>query len=609
MMLSKKICFYIILSLFPLYVFSQAITAEKKISICQGYLSPQAALDLIEKQENVTFSYNPQNFKLPAEIYLCKKNTSLRTVIEIIMGQGVDLIIEKRHIIIKPAKVKEVETLIKKPRIIKLNGTIENSINGLPVDSAKIQVYNECFYSNSSGYFSFKISTDSDSILMFVERSGYTGSISTTSSSDQSVRIFMQPETGYDYTYMPSGIKEKNPEIENHWLAEIVVSDNQVNLTKNRKNLVDKQYQVSVIPNVGTYFNESGMCRFKQSYNVFAGYVGEVDGLEVGLGVNIIRYDLTGVQVSGVANIVGGEVSGWQLSTGANVVVGNFKGAQTASVANTTWGNFNGIQASTGVNLVKSKLRGFQIAPVNLVVDTLLGTQIGVVNICAKPVVGTQFSALVNFAPQVNSLQYSTFLNITGENNAPQIGVMNVSKNQKNLQLGLFNFADTISGISIGFLSFVKKGFTHLDYSLNLDAFSSIKFKTGTWKFYNIISTSFRPDNEPDFAIGYGFGSHFDIWKMFGINYDITASQIFENNTFFLNNNTLAQLNLNLNFRIAKHFSLYAGGQLNALFTTNLANDAIHFESSIPPTNTFFDKQYPNMRCYMWPSVVIGVRI
>jgi hypothetical protein len=315
------------------------------------------------------------------------------------------------------------------------------------------------------------------------------------------------------------------------------------------------------------------------------------------------------VQFAGVANIVGGEVSGWQISTGANVVAGNFKGAQTATLANTTWGNFNGIQASTGVNLVRSKLRGFQIAPVNIVLDTLLGCQIGGINILSKPSSGTQFSAIMNLSPEINKLQYSTLLNITQINYAPQLGIINISGQQKNLQLGLFNFADTVSGISIGFLSFVKDGFTHLDYSLNGDIFNSIKFKTGTWKFYNILNAAVRPDKETDFALGYGFGSYFRIWKMFGVNYDLTASHVFENNTFNQNLNLLTQLSVNINFSVARHFTLYFGGQLNGMFTTNLALDAVSFASTIPPENTLYDRQFENMRCYLWPGFLIGFRI
>lgn len=608
-MRSKLFFLHIILILvLPQYSYTQALSPEKKVSICEGYITPQKALEVLEQKENITFSYNPQNFVLASEIYICKRNSPLKDIISVIMGKNVELVIENRHIIIKPAKYNPTD--LKKPRTFKLSGTIENSINGMPVDSALIQIGDKKVYSNISGYFNILVSSSTDTITIYFEKQNYIGYMSTIEmNSDKVLRIFLKPMVEIDYTYLPSTIKDKNSLIETHWLANIVVSEEQSNLSKNHRALTDQDIQFSVLPNMGTYFEESGLCRFKQSYNLLAGYVGEVYGLEVGLGVNVIRYDLDGVQFAGIANIVGGEVSGWQISTGANVAIGNSKGVQTAVISNTTWGNFIGIQASTGVNLVKSKFRGFQIAPVNIILDTSLGCQIGGVNILSKPCVGTQFSAILNVAPINKKLQYSTFLNITGQNYAPQIGVINVSNQQSNLQLGLFNFADTVSGISIGFLSFVNNGFTYLDYSLNRDIFSSIKFKTGTWKFYNIISASFRPDKESDFAIGYGFGSYFKVWEMFGINYDLTTSHVFENNTFNQNLNLLSQFNLNLNFSVAKHFTIYFGGQLNGMFTSNLSADAITFESTIPATNTFYDKQFQNMRCYLWPGFLIGFRI
>ena len=367
--------------------------------------------------------------------------------------------------------------------------------------------------------------------------------------------------------------------------------------------------QFSVIPNVGTNNNESGLYRYKRSYNILAGYVGEIYGHEIGLGVNVVRYDMTGIQASGLANIIGGEVAGIQLSGGANICTGNTKGVQFSGATNSTWGNFKGAQFSTGVNIVRSKMRGFQLAPVNIVGDTLLGIQTGVLNVSTKPSYGAQVSAALNYSPTSNKLQFSTLINITKDNNAAQLGILNFTQNQNKFQLGFFNFADTVSGVSIGLFSFVKKGYTHLDYSFNLDKFSNIKFKTGTHKFYNNINIGFRIDEQPDVMIGYGFGSDIHLWKMFSINYDLTCSQVFENNNFNQNLNLYSQLNLNLNFAIAKRFTIFAGGQMNMMTTSNLTNDGLDFYSSIPNSNPIFEEQYKKHRTYMWPSFHIGVRI
>jgi hypothetical protein len=96
---------------------------------------------------------------------------------------------------------------------------------------------------------------------------------------------------------------------------------------------------------------------------------------------------------------------------------------------------------------------------------------------------------------------------------------------------------------------------------------------------------------------------------MFGINYDLSASQVFENNTLTQNLNLLAQFDLNLNFRIARRFTVFGGFQLNGLLTNNLSNDATTFYSSIPANKVWYEKQFASQRTYIWPSFTIGVRI
>jgi hypothetical protein len=604
--MNKKVLTTVFLTIIPLWFFSQNVSKDMKISICEGYINPEKALSLIEKSYNITFSYNPSQFTFKKEIYLCRKDVSINTVLNDIFGRETDLIIEKRHIIVKPAK--QVETIIKY-KTVKISGTVENSINGIPVDSAIVSVNGSQVFCSNNGYFSLKTSTNSDSLVIFTEKENYIGYISVVESKDQALRIFLQPSGSFDYTYMPSTLDEKNPEIENYWLADIIIPEEQANITRNRRNLTDKEYQFSVIPGIGKYNNQSGLCRFTKSFNLLAGYVGEVNGLEVGLGVNIVRYDMTGFQASGIANIVGGEVSGWQISTGANITAGNFRGAQTSYIVNSTWGNFYGIQLTAGANIVRAKVRGLQVAPVNIVVDTLLGFQVGGVNIAGRTTVGPQLSAVMNYSPENKKLQFSTLLNITETNNSPQIGLINITGNQNNLQLGALNFADTVNGFTIGLLSFVKDGFTHLDYSLNSDLMSNLKFQTGIPHFYNIIKAGLRTDKESDFEIGYGFGSYFRLWRWIGLNYELTASQLFENNSFMLNPNIHSQLNLCLNFSIAKHFTVYFGGQLNTINTTNFSTDNINYFSSLPPAEPLIEKQYKNQKFYMWPGFVMGFRL
>jgi hypothetical protein len=116
-------------------------------------------------------------------------------------------------------------------------------------------------------------------LIIFTEKENYIGYISVVSSKDQTIRIFLQPTGSFDYTYMPSTLEEKNPEIENHWIAEIIIPEGQANITRNRRNLTEKDLQFSVIPGIGKYNNQSGMCD-SRNHSIYGlvPYVGEVIG-------------------------------------------------------------------------------------------------------------------------------------------------------------------------------------------------------------------------------------------------------------------------------------------------------------------------------------------
>lgn len=603
-----KLIALFIITLSGLSVFSQNISPESKISICEGYLQADEALKIIENKYNIKFSYNPNLFSIENEIYICKRNKSLEEVISYIMGTHIVLITEGNYFIIKPDK-KHADNEQNTYKTIKINGIIENAISGAPIENAIIETYGYKFYTDEVGYFNIKVNLTNDSLTLFINKENYIGYKTRIPAESQNVKIKLQRIDEVDYTYLPSTVKDKNSTIETYWLSSLVLNDNQTELNKDRKVLLERDYQISVIPSIGRYSLQSGMYRYNRSYNILAGYTGEVYGHEIGLGVNIVRFDMTGFQASGIANIVGGETAGFQFSGGANVCIGNVKGVQFAGTANTSWGHFKGVQISAGANLVKSKLRGYQIAPVNIVIDTLLGCQTGAVNIVTAPAQGAQISAVMNYTPLNDFLQYSTLLNITKQNRASQIGLINIGGYSSKFQLGLLNFADTVSGISIGFLSFVKNGYTHLDIDMNTGRFAEVKFKTGTNKFYNIIKAQVRPENEADFGIGYGFGTDFKIWKFISFTTDLTASHIFENNTLNQNLNILSNLDLCLNFNIARHFTLFTGFETNLLLTNQLNTEGTEYQSSLPTDNLWYDQTFNNQRVYIWPGIKLGIRI
>ncbi|MDR2009567.1 MAG: hypothetical protein LBQ22_03705 [Bacteroidales bacterium] len=613
MMQSLKI--FLIFFILPVSfsVSSQNIDVNKKITVCEGYLSPQKALLFIEKNENIKFSYNPRNFNPEPEIYICKRNTELQNIVSFIMGQEVELVTENNYVIIKPkygkdASLRSSTVIPSKIKTFRLNGIVVNSINNVPIDSVLVSINNTVTYTNEAGYFSLITDSDSSFLTLLAEKKLYFTEKLKVIESEKTLRIYLEPVEDINYNYMPLSVKGFNSIIENHKFVNTIVKKDQLDISKSQNILVNKNVQVSILPNVGTYWNKSGLYRFKRSYNIFAGYVGEVYGCELGLGINIVRYDVIGFQFAGLANIVGGEVNGVQMSLGGNVSIENFSGYQFSTIANTTWKNFKGLQFSAFLNHNKGKFRGLQLGTLNIVNDTLLGWQAGILNFTGISH-GPQLTAFMNYNLINNKLQLSAFFNINKKNNAPQIGIFNISDKQDNLQLGLINVADSVSGISIGFLSFVKKGYTHFDYSFSNNLTGELHFKTGTYKFYNIISTGTKVNEEFNLLIGYGFGSYFKIWRMLGIDTDIIVSNVFNHYTFENAYNISPQFDLNINYTFLPRFTVFCGVKIKALFTNQQKEESQVYYNPIVGNYRFYEKQYSGHATYIWPEFCIGIKI
>ncbi|MDD3687393.1 MAG: hypothetical protein PHE56_11565, partial [Bacteroidales bacterium] len=89
--MNKKVLTTVFFIIIPLWFFSQNVSKDMKISICEGYINPQKALSIIEKSYNITFSYNPSQFSFGKEIYLCRKDVSINIVLNEIFGKETEL--------------------------------------------------------------------------------------------------------------------------------------------------------------------------------------------------------------------------------------------------------------------------------------------------------------------------------------------------------------------------------------------------------------------------------------------------------------------------------------------------------------------------------------
>ena len=303
--------------------------------------------------------------------------------------------------------------------------------------------------------------------------------------------------------------------------------------------------RAGVLPNVSTQGKNDKFTTSNFSLNLFGGYTGSVNGLELGGWFNIDKRNLKGMQAAGWFNVVNGDVNGLQLAGFFNGAKNNVTGAQFGGLVNYANKNANGMQAAGIYNHVAGNFNGFQTA--------------GIVNYSQQSVKGMQIAGIAN----IN----------TGATKGFQVaGIVNYTKHLKGLQLGLINIADTSDGFSIGLLNIVKKGYHKITISSNEVLNANLAIKSGNAKLYNILLVGVNAgEDDKIFSYGYGIGHEMKIAKWFALNPELTTQYLYLGNWNYLNQLTkfqvLATVKLARNIAIfgGPSFSVYYSDQLEAV--------------------------------------------
>ncbi len=300
--------------------------------------------------------------------------------------------------------------------------------------------------------------------------------------------------------------------------------------------VTERPFQISLVPGVRTHGKMSGQVINNFSLNVFGGYSGGVNGLELGALFNIDKKEVHYLQAAGLFNIVGGNVTGLQMAGINNTVLKSVKGLQAAGVSNYAKGSFGGLQVAGVYNHTSDSVKGFQVA--------------GVGNYARTKVSGVQIAGVANFSNR--------------EMRGTQIaGVINYAKKIKGVQIGLINIADSSDGYSIGLINIVLKGYHKLSLSTNELMNTNVAFKTGNRKFYSILQAGMNwgKSDEKIYSFGYGLGSEMRLGKTFSINPEISANYLYLGSWDYLN--LLNKFNLNLNVKLGKYVSIFGGPSIN----------------------------------------------
>lgn len=545
--------------------FSQRLL-DKKISLSIEHQRLDQALEVISNTGDFYFSYNTNLLKKDSLVTLSVSNASVNEVLIKLFGNQLEFRESGNYIILRraPIRVKLVTSSAQtEDKYYIVSGYVIDDQTGQKISDAtvyekdRLSVVN----TNSKGYFKLRLKSKYRRASITVSKEFYEDTtVSIEPRFNQALSITLVPLDLSESTVVvgPAGIeapesidlqipindstsqifryvKKDSFTIERTALGKWFVSSRQrlqgINL---KKFFVARPYQASLVPGLSTNGRLNSQVINNFSLNVFGGYSGGTNGVEIGGLFNIDKKNAQYVQVGGLANLVGA----------------NMHGVQVAGITNTVLDSVVGVQVGGVTNFSGSTLNGLQIA--------------GVANMNIKEVNGVQIA-----------------------------GVLNYTKHLKGVQIGLINISDTSEGYSIGLINIVLKGYHKLSLSTNELINMNVAAKSGTSRLYSIFLGGYNSvPNQKVWSFGYGIGSELVPGKRFALNAELTSQHLYLGSWDYYNLQNKA--NVQLTFKINKYISLFAGPSYT-VFVSNQQD--VHFagyKQSIPPsgfkTNKFSDK-------------------
>jgi hypothetical protein len=552
------------LCLLPFYTFAQTAILERNITLKVQNEPVGNVLKQISQQANFYFSYNSNILDANKKVSVFAESQSVRGVTRTVLGDNYEFKEKGNYLIIR--KLKTDERLI--------GGYISDQKTGEKLSNVTVYDKKSLKSATTDKFGYYEIVSREAIKELSIARFNYGDTLlqvrsetATPQYLDVSLLPIPTPEPEHEPETKP--LKIEPPEDRGYteqvllsqatferWMRNGIRTVERVN-DKNIKSNLERKWHFSLFPYVGSNLGLSGNVVNNYSVNATVGY---------SAGNRIIEF-------GGLGNINRGNVSGLQIATLLNVVKYDLRGLQIAGIVNKV-GENRGLQIA-GITNATDILRGGQMSLINnYAVHGNGGVQIaGIVNKVANGRTGVQVSGMTNNADTVGV----------------QIGLINSANKVRGLQLGFINVSDTMSGIVLGFFNVVKKGYHVLEVSANEGVFVNIAYKTGTRKFYTNYIGSVRVDSgafwqQPLWGIGLGFGSCIPLRKKVSLTLDATAQHMSLGQISPKLNNELFRFVPALNLQVSKKLGISIAPTLNAYYE-DLADEqaATVFRNKIVP--------------------------
>jgi hypothetical protein len=428
---------------------------------------------------------------------------------------------------------------------------------------------------NEFGYFEIKIDKPTaDDVTLIMKRYNYADTVLVLPKTKRPLQKINLNKSKTDLKRISDSITYKV----GRWWASGQKQIQHIH-KKNIRDTLYREGQISFLPFLGTNHKLSGVVENGYSLNVLGGYSAGTRKAEVGGLFNINRGNVRAVQLAGLFNANGGSTAGTQL----------------AGLWNLNGGSTMGIQMAGLFNLNVRRTRGVQLAGLfNVCWDSVQATQVaGLINVVRKNMKGPQVAGLINVSENITGAQVS--------------GLINAAKTVNGSQVGFINIADSIKGVPIGFLSFVRKGYHQLELSSDEIFPINLAFRTGVKHFHNIISGGVQIKSDTiQYSLGYGVGSLLKLTKRLSFNTELSHHQLVRNDSYDWN--TIEKLFAGFDFRIGKKTSMVAGATLNLhIFDNEKISGQSVFSNYYEP-NLLGSGTWNNTGYQWWLGGKVGVR-
>ncbi|MFZ7145226.1 MAG: hypothetical protein ACO1G6_07775, partial [Bacteroidota bacterium] len=436
---------------------------------------------------------------------------------------------------------------------------------------------------NNYGYFTLRVEKKDvgETLLLNINKANYKDTIYYVKQAGNThINVTIYPEQLPEASEVSGESLDQDSlmRVDQMSFVNMLLSKEEQIHTRNIKDTIYRKFQVSFVPFLGSNLRLSGNTVNDYSLNVLGGYSMGTRKFEAAGLFNIDRDSVKHVQLAGLFNVVGGHVEGVQAAGLFNANLKSVKGVELAGLMNVNGDSIAGAEFAGLMNINLKPASGFQGA--------------GLMNINLKEVHAVQAAGLMNIAlHRSTGAQVSGLMNICGGDiyGAQISGLLNFGTRVHGSQIGVFNFSDTVAGIPVGFLSFVRKGYHQLEVSSNESFPLNLSLRTGVRSLYNILEAGmkFGTDSIAVWYFGYGLGTAVNIGKNWQTNFDLTMSQPLKGNelNYF---NPLTKFNVTFEKRFSRYFSLAAGPTLNVFY--------YHFQ----------DPTFESVLEHIVPSNVIG---